>query len=225
MFPPEEPIVRRDFPRSADGYDRAAVDAHLETVAAGWRTDRRADVPPAEQVVAAGRLLLGQISALRVELKNLSASLREQGVTIGDALEELLALEDALAPPPAAPSPPASRPAAPPVSGSPPPPAAGSPPASGPAAGTPAAPPLPGPAAAGTVLRTPLATESAPDLAPPTAGPPPAAPDPRTLADARLVALDMALGGSSRAEIDRELARFDLPDRAGLLDEVLSAIG
>jgi hypothetical protein len=46
-----------------------------------------------------------------------------------------------------------------------------------------------------------------------------------TRADARLVALDMALGGSSREEIDRELAaRFDLADRAAVIDEVLAAI-
>ncbi|GAC1438776.1 MAG: hypothetical protein NVSMB51_15310 [Solirubrobacteraceae bacterium] len=44
--------------------------------------------------------------------------------------------------------------------------------------------------------------------------------------DARLVALDMALDGTSRAEIDAYLAaHFELEDRAKLLDEVLAAVG
>jgi cell division septum initiation protein DivIVA len=42
---------------------------------------------------------------------------------------------------------------------------------------------------------------------------------------ARLVALNMALGGDSRAEIDRYLAEhFDLPQRAQLVDEVYAAV-
>jgi hypothetical protein len=42
---------------------------------------------------------------------------------------------------------------------------------------------------------------------------------------ARLVALNMALNGQSREETDRYLAEnFDLPDRAGLLDEVYATV-
>lgn len=42
---------------------------------------------------------------------------------------------------------------------------------------------------------------------------------------ARLIALNMALNGQSREEADRYLAEnFDLPDRAGLLDEVYAAV-
>jgi len=42
---------------------------------------------------------------------------------------------------------------------------------------------------------------------------------------ARLVALDMALGGSTREETDRYLAEhYDLDDRAGLLDEVYATV-
>jgi cell division septum initiation protein DivIVA len=42
---------------------------------------------------------------------------------------------------------------------------------------------------------------------------------------ARLVALDMALGGSTREETDRYLAEhYDLSDRAGLLDEVFATV-
>jgi hypothetical protein len=44
--------------------------------------------------------------------------------------------------------------------------------------------------------------------------------------NARLVALDMALSGSSRNEIDSYLAaNFDLEDRAALVDEVVAAAG
>jgi DivIVA domain-containing protein len=42
---------------------------------------------------------------------------------------------------------------------------------------------------------------------------------------ARLIALNMALNGQSREEADRYLAdNFDLPDRAGLLDEVYASV-
>jgi hypothetical protein len=45
-------------------------------------------------------------------------------------------------------------------------------------------------------------------------------------AAARIVALDMALSGTSREETDRYLAaNYDLPDRAALLDEVYAAAG
>jgi hypothetical protein len=43
---------------------------------------------------------------------------------------------------------------------------------------------------------------------------------------ARLIALNMALNGTSRDETDRYLAEnFDLPDREQLLDEVYATIG
>ena len=42
---------------------------------------------------------------------------------------------------------------------------------------------------------------------------------------ARLVALNMALNGTSREETDRYLAEnFDLTDRGGLLDEVYATV-
>jgi hypothetical protein len=60
----------------------------------------------------------------------------------------------------------------------------------------------------------------------PTAAPP--RPAPRSGGDlegARLVALNMALNGTPRAETDRYLAEnFDLEDRGGLLDEVYSTV-
>ena len=43
---------------------------------------------------------------------------------------------------------------------------------------------------------------------------------------ARLIALNMALNGTSREETDRYLAaNFDLPDRGALLDEVYARVG
>lgn len=50
--------------------------------------------------------------------------------------------------------------------------------------------------------------------------------DAGVVATARLVATKMALEGSSREDLDRELAeRFELPDRAALIDEVRSRVG
>jgi DivIVA domain-containing protein len=59
------------------------------------------------------------------------------------------------------------------------------------------------------------------------APPPPAAPErSHDEAAARLVALDLALGGTPREEADRRLAeQYELADRAALLDEVYAAAG
>ncbi len=282
MDPTSRPIVRRDFPRAVDGYDRAAVDAHLEALAAAAGEDPSTargavgGAPPTDHdVLAAGRLILGQITALRVELKHVSSALREHGVTISDALEELLdpgaGPDDRLlaaAPLPASaptPLPAAAAAAASPPDRTPPMPAiapaaapagevaaAASPP--GPAAPMPAAAPAEGAAAAPAQGAAAAPAEEAataaspPDRAAPmpaaapalrataspagaaASSPPDGKPDPAeadrsaAIEDARLVALDLALGGRSRAEIERELARFDLPDRAGLVDAVLAAI-
>jgi hypothetical protein len=70
--------------------------------------------------------------------------------------------------------------------------------------------------------QAPAAEAASPE--PIAAPPPPSDVDEAALADARLVALDMALGGRSRAEIDAYLAEnFELADRSGLLDEVVEA--
>jgi DivIVA domain-containing protein len=56
----------------------------------------------------------------------------------------------------------------------------------------------------------------------------PAAPEAKNgdSAAARIVALDMALSGTPREDTDQYLAEhYDLPDRAGLLDEVYAAAG
>jgi DivIVA domain-containing protein len=181
--PTPDRIVRRDFPRVLDGYDPAAVDAHLEAIAALVGDDSSGLGASAadHDLLAAGRLLLGQIAAVRAELRNASASLRDQSRAIGETLDRLLDLDEAPGAARAGTSEP-SRPAADPVGPEPPPPAAVSAPA-----------------------------EEV---------------DASTLADARIVALDMALGGSNRDEIGGELGRrFGLPEPFALADEVLAALG
>jgi hypothetical protein len=74
--------------------------------------------------------------------------------------------------------------------------------------------------------------EAAPEPPAPASPPPPAAePDEPAAAGsgdvdgARLIALNMALNGESRAETERYLAEnFQLPDRLKLVDEVYAAI-
>jgi DivIVA domain-containing protein len=71
----------------------------------------------------------------------------------------------------------------------------------------------------------PEAPAAAPESAAPDT-PAPSAPKNGDSAAARIVALDMALSGTSREETDRYLAaNYDLPDRAALLDEVYAAAG
>jgi DivIVA domain-containing protein len=73
--------------------------------------------------------------------------------------------------------------------------------------------------ASGAPARPAPAPAPAPGLAP---APPPAAGD---LDGARLIALNMALNGESRADTDRYLAEnFQLPDRTKLIDEVYAAV-
>ena len=71
----------------------------------------------------------------------------------------------------------------------------------------------------------PEAPAAAPESAAPDT-PAPSAPKNGDSAAARIVALDMALSGTSREETDRYLAaNYELPDRAALLDEVYAAAG
>jgi hypothetical protein len=89
----------------------------------------------------------------------------------------------------------------------------------------PAAPePAPEPA---PVAATPPEPEPEP-ASPPTSAEPeqePKQPVPGDLDGARLVALNMALNGESRADTERYLAEnFELPDRLKLIDEVYAAV-
>lgn len=231
-------IVRRDFPASAEGYDREAVNAHLERIAARVGREVESSAPAAadDELSGAGRLLREQISTLRVEIDRLSAALRVRSATIAQALDQVLAVGQA----------PLQR-------------------DGGLAVDNPQAElvgPLPAravhdsaseairahavsaadddsraePTVAATADGGATTSQDEPDVdssefVGSAAGD--AVDDPsravqaaNALADARLVALDMALGGSTRAEIEHELAaRFDLPDAAGLTDEVFAAIG
>jgi DivIVA domain-containing protein len=88
---------------------------------------------------------------------------------------------------------------------------------------------------AGTAALSQAGAAPAPEAAAPPAPPAPepaapaaAAPAPKNgdSAAARIVALDMALSGTPREDTDQYLAEhYDLPDRAGLLDEVYAAAG
>jgi hypothetical protein len=87
-----------------------------------------------------------------------------------------------------------------------------------------AAPPPAAPEAAPVVAAppAPAPVAEAPERVAQAASPPPAAND---LDGARLIALNMALNGESRADTERFLAEnFELPDRLGLIDEVYAAI-
>jgi hypothetical protein len=103
----------------------------------------------------------------------------------------------------------------------------------------PAPAPLGGPA--GSAPYAPPAAARQPAAPPPTAAPPaaphfaeppaqsqptqPTTSAPADLDGARLIALNMALNGESRAETERYLAEnFELPDRRKLVDEVYAAI-
>ncbi len=113
----------------------------------------------------------------------------------------------------------------------------GAPVAAAPAAATPPPEPVQEPAPA-SVPAEPAApaeparpAEPAPsaEAAPPAAPAEPPAPQqepvPGDLDGARLVALNMALNGESRAETERYLAEnFELPDRLKLIDEVYAAV-
>jgi DivIVA domain-containing protein len=92
------------------------------------------------------------------------------------------------------------------------------------------APPPPAGAPEPPRAEAPAATETVEAAAPEPVAPEPAAPSGGGGSDddvegARLIALNMALNGTSREETDRYLAdNFDLSDRSGLLDEVYASV-
>ncbi len=113
-----------------------------------------------------------------------------------------------------------------------------------PRAAAPTPPPAPAPPAPAAVEEDEVGDEEPPAAAapparapappaPPAQATPPAEPAPVVggegdggdVEGARLIALNMALNGQSREETDRYLAEnFELPDRAGLLDEVYESV-
>jgi DivIVA domain-containing protein len=230
-------IMRDDFPSNRRGYDPAAVDAHLDRIADEVDDLRRRAAAPAplsaqagEQVqaiveaaergaqeireaaqaearehvahvTAAADRLRERIEQMERDMTQLVIDLREGADRLRGDLDALQAGTDALSTArAAAPAAPAPAPAEPP-------------------------PVEPPPAEPRAVAPTPE---------PPAAAPEPSAPEPSTTpgpkngdsAAARIVALDMALSGTSREDTDRYLAEnYDLPDRAALLDEVYAAAG
>ena len=228
-------IMRDDFPSNRRGYDPAAVDAHLDRIADAVDEMRRQAAAPAplsaqagEQVkaiveaaergaqeirdaaqtearehvanvTAAADRLRERIEQMERDMTQLIIDLREGADRLRGDLDGLQAGTDALSTARAA------TPSAPAPSPTLPEPRAVAPP--------PEPRPEPEPAAA----QEPAA---APD--------PPATHEPKNgdSAAARIVALDMALSGTSREDTDRYLAEnYDLPDRAALLDEVYAAAG
>jgi DivIVA domain-containing protein len=226
-------IMRDDFPSNRRGYDPAAVDAHLDRIADAVDEMRRQAAAPAplsaqagEQVkaiveaaergaqeirdaaqadarehvanvTAAADRLRERIEQMERDMTQLVIDLREGADRLRGDLDGLQAGTDALS---------TARAAA----------------ASAPS------PPLPEPRAVAPPPEPP------PDPEPAAAAEPAAAPDPAAThepkdgdsAAARIVALDMALSGTSREDTDRYLAEnYDLADRAALLDEVYAAAG
>src|SRR3954471_1262025 len=233
--------MRDDFPSNRRGYDPAAVDAHLDRIADEVDDLRRRAAAPAplsaqagEQVqaiveaaergaqeireaaeaearehvahvTAAADRLRERIEQMERDMTQLVIDLREGADRLRGDLDALQAGTDALS------SARGAAPAAP-------------------------APVEPAPVEPRTVAPTPEPTAAAPEPpAPEPAAPPrPPARNPATTpepkngdsAAARIVALDMALSGTSREDTDRYLAEnYDLPDRAALLDEVYAAAG
>jgi hypothetical protein len=94
-----------------------------------------------------------------------------------------------------------------------------------PAVLSPPIPPPPSPQAARPAAAAPLAGAGNGTNEAETSGSPTPAPSGGDLDGARLIALNMALNGESRADADRYLAEnFQLADRQGLIDEVYAAI-
>jgi DivIVA domain-containing protein len=213
-------IMRDDFPTNRRGYDPSAVDAHLDRIATEVEDlERRAAAPPPAPVAAPLSAQAGeQVKAIVEAAERSAQEIRDAahaeardhvaGVTAAaDRLRERIdqmerdvtQLVIAL------------REGADRLRGDLGELQAGT--GALAAAEAPAAEPAAPPAAA----------------APPEPAAPPAEAAPAKNGDAaaaRIVALDMALSGSSREDTDQYLAdHYDLPDRAALLDEVYAAAG
>jgi DivIVA domain-containing protein len=236
-----EEIERRDFPVSRRGYDQAAVDAHLRevadelerlredaaaarrpagTLAAGTSEQVRLILEAAERGAAdlredagrqaaahvarveeAARGMLAKLDELQQELAALLGGLRAGGERLTEGLAALQAqVGEVDAPAPAGPGPEAEDFAA--AEPEPQPPAPEPETAPAPEAAQPASPP-----------------EAEPEAARPANGS-------ADEAGARIIALNMALGGSPREETAAYLAEnFSLPDPDALLDDVYAKVG
>jgi DivIVA domain-containing protein len=218
-------IARRDFPTHRRGYDAAAVDAHLDRLAAEVEALQRRVTEPPTLSEQAGEQVRAIVQAAERGAQEIRDSAQEQTrehiARVTEAADRLRArieqlerdvvqlgndlrvnaerLHDDLA---------ALRAGVGELSAAAPAPAADAAPA---AAAAPAAPGA-----------EPAAAE--PPAAQPSPAPAPAANGDAT--SARIVALNMALSGTPRGETERYLAEhYDVPDREALLDEVYAAAG
>jgi DivIVA domain-containing protein len=222
-------IVRRDFPTNRRGYDPAAVDAHLDQIAIEVEALQRRAAEPATLSQQAGEQVKAIVQAaergaeeirqsaqvearehvarvteaaerLRERIEQMERDVTQVGIDLRTNVErlhdDLVALQEG----------------------------------TGELAGV--APvaeeepvPAPKPLAAAPTPPAP-AREPEPEPEPAAAAEPaPRAPN-GDAAAARIVALDMALSGTPRAETERYLAEhYDVPDRDALLDEVYAAAG
>jgi DivIVA domain-containing protein len=219
-------IMRDDFPSNRRGYDPAAVDAHLDRIADEVDEMRRRVPAPAPLSAQAGEQVKAIVEAaergaqeirdaaqaearehvanvtaaadrLRERIEQMERDMTQLVIDLREGADRLRGDLDGLQ--------------------------AGTDALSAAGGAAPSAP-LPEPRA---VAPEPAAPEPA-TPEPPVTPEPPAAPAPKNgdSAAARIVALDMALSGTSREDTDRYLAEnYDLPDRAALLDEVYAAAG
>jgi DivIVA domain-containing protein len=215
--------MRDDFPSNRRGYDPAAVDAHLDRIADEVDEMRRRVPAPAPLSAQAGEQVKAIVEAAergaqeirdaaqaeaREHVANVTAAADRLRERIEQMERDMTQLVIDL------------REGADRLRGD----------LDGLQAGTDALSAAGG-AAPSAPLPEPRAVAPAPEPAapePPVAPEPPAAPAPKNgdSAAARIVALDMALSGTSREDTDRYLAEnYDLPDRAALLDEVYAAAG
>jgi DivIVA domain-containing protein len=199
-------IERRDFPVGRRGYDQAAVDAHLRLVADQMESLRsRPPAPTAPLSAGASEQVRAILEAAEAGAAELRAGAGEQAARVGEAANDVLGrlgrLEDELGGLLESLRRSNER------------------------------------LAEGLARLQREAGGAAPDPPPaPEPGEPPAAaedfagaaPAPANgdEAGARLIALNMALGGTPREETARYLAEhFDLPDADALLDDVYERAG
>jgi DivIVA domain-containing protein len=224
-------IMRDDFPSNRRGYDPAAVDAHLDRIADAVDEMRRQAAAPAPLSAQAGGQVQAIVEAaergaqeirdaaqaearehvanvtaaadrLRERIEEMERDMTQLVIDLREGAERLRGDLDGLQ--------------------------AGTDALSTARGAAPAPAPAPPPPEPRAVTPPPEPPAAAPAPAPRAAPEPAAAPEPKNgdSAAARIVALDMALSGTSREDTDRYLAEnYDLPDRAALLDEVYAAAG
>ena len=217
-----EQIARKDFPTSRRGYEKAAVDAHLREVADAY-SQRERGAGSTSLADTAGAKVAGILEAAEAKAREIEADARRQADDllssaraeaqkqveraqasvsnlVGQA-DELRERVSAMAREVGAPgSLRGETPGPQPV------------PEPGPQPVPEPAPPEP-------------EIDPSPVTVPEPEPPPPAAGNGADEAAARLVAMKMALEGSSRDEVQRHLAeKYDLANSATLLDEVFARV-